>query len=299
MLKFVRMRTGLLLVAGLGIGLGGALVAVGGYFAEGSLHPARVPVATVCPCIARMSCGDARVTSPDGTELRAWYYKPQIPTVKAILLLHGVGGNREQMVSLGNLFLQHGYSVLEPDLRGHGESGGFTTYGLLEEADIKAWAGWMLAQPGVTAIYGFGASLGGSVLLESLNREQRFHGVIAESAYSTFPDVANERLAREAGCARFLAAPVVSAGFLWTRIRYGADLRSASMVEAVRQTLVPVFLIHWLADPATSPDNSRRIAAANPAATLWLVPGGGHADIWKLTGKVFESRVLGWLGSLP
>ena len=294
----MKLRTIVLGVTCATILIAGGLFGSSAYLTEGALHPPRIPVALVCPCIARVSCGDASVTSADGTVLRGWYYKPEVQTGKAILLLHGVGGNRESMVSLGNLFLHNGYSVLEPDLRGHGESGGITTYGLLEEQDVQAWASWMLSQPDVTKIYGFGASLGASVLLESLNRETRFRGVIAESAYSDFPAIGTERLGRDMGGMAFLAAPVVSAGFLYANMRYGADLRKASAVEAVRRTHVPVFLIHGLADFKTAPENSRRLAAADPQATLWLVPGGGHADIWKFLGVAFEKRVLDWLVAL-
>jgi pimeloyl-ACP methyl ester carboxylesterase len=294
----VKLRTIILAATGTALTLAGGLFGVGAYSAEGALHPARIPVALVCPCIAHVSCGDALARSSDGTVLRGWYYKPEIPTGKAILLLHGVGGNRESMVSLGNLFPQNGYSVLEPDLRGHGESGGITTYGVLEEQDIRAWASWMLSQPGVIRIYGFGASLGASVLLESLSRETRFRGVIAESAYSDFPAIATERLGRDLGQMAFLAEPVVDAGFFWAKMRYGVDFRKASAVDAVRGTQTPVLLIHGLADFKTAPENSRRIAAANPKATLWLVPGGGHANIRKFLGKAFDNRVLAWLAAL-
>jgi pimeloyl-ACP methyl ester carboxylesterase len=288
----ITVLTGVLLIASLG------LLGAGAFAGEGALHPRRIPVAPVCPCIAHMSCDDATVTAPDLTILRAWYYRPEHPTGAAIILLHGVGANRTDMVGLGYMFLKAGYSVLEPDLRGHGESGGFTTYGVLEEQDVHAWADWMLARPGISRIYGFGASLGGSVLLESLNRESRFRGVVAESAYADFPAIANERIRRvtPAG-ARWLTPLMVDSGLAWSRLRYGVNLSHASATRAVRQSHTPVFLIHGLDDYLTAPVNSRLIAAANPATELWLVAGGGHADIWRTTGKEFETRVLGWLAA--
>ena len=289
-----------LLAAGL------CMLGAAGVAAEGALHPAHVPVASVCPCIAHMNCRDEVVTAPDATQLRAWFYQPDVSKPEdsqgagaAIILLHGVGASRADVVSLGYLFLQAGYSVLEPDLRGHGTSGGFTTYGLLEEQDIRQWANWMLAQPGISRIYGFGASLGGSVLLESLNREPRFRGVVAESAYADFPGIATERIRRTLPRGLGWAAyPFVESGLVWVRLRYSVRLADASALNAVRRTHVPVFLIHGLEDHNTAPENSRLIAAANPTVTtLWLVPNGGHANIWKTAGREFETRVLGWLAS--
>jgi pimeloyl-ACP methyl ester carboxylesterase len=274
------------------------IVGAGAFAAEGALHPQRLPVPEVCPCIAHMTCGDATVTS-GSTRLSAWFYKPERPNGRAIILLHGVGSARTNMVGFGYFFLKSGYSVLEPDLRGHGQSAGFTTYGLLEEQDIHAWANWLFSQPGITSLYGFGASLGGSVLLESLRAEPRFRAVVAESAYSDFHSIANERLLRAIPQGwKWLASPIVTSGLWWARIRYSEDLNRASAVEVIRSSKVPVFLIHGLGDNLTSPDNSRRLAAANPAtSTLWLVPGGGHANIRASIGPEFDDRVLAWLES--
>ena len=90
-----------------------------------------------------MHCESVAIAASDGISLRGWYYtpwpKPETPVVASVILLHGVGSNRGDMVALGYLFLREGYSVLEPDLRGHGESGGLATYGVLEERDVRDW----------------------------------------------------------------------------------------------------------------------------------------------------------------
>ena len=267
--------------------------------AEGLLHPGRRPVAPVCPCVAHVRCGDAAVTSKDGTHLNGWYYEPDQPNGAAVILLHGVGGNREDLVGLGVLFEKSGFQVLIPDLRGHGTSDGFTTLGLRESDDVRAWADWMLAHSGVNRIYGFGVSLGGSVLLESLDREKRFRAVVAESAFTTFPDVAIERVSRGLpGSTKWLAVPFVETALFWTRIRYGADLKLGSPLESVQHSKVPILLIHGLDDHKTEAVNSRRLAAANRAVTdLWLVPGAGHANARITAKNEFDRRVLTWFDS--
>ena len=280
--------------------LGGSILFLAGALAaESALRPPRHTVASVCPCIAHVTCRDAQVNAPDGTRLSGWYFEPDAPIGGALLLMHGVGDTREGVVSLGSVFLRRGYAVLTPDLRGHGESGGLTTYGVREGQDVHAWADWMLQQPHIARIYGFGASLGGSELLEALDREPRFRAVIAESAYSSFPSIAYERMGRTIpGGWKWLTVPFVDSGMLWARLRYGIDLRQASPVDAVRRTQVPVLLIHGLKDERTAPINSRVLAAANPPATqLWLIPAAGHANAWTTARGEFESRVLAWFGT--
>jgi hypothetical protein len=252
-------------------------------------------VPPVCPIIERATCAPAGISAKDGARLRAWYFQPQTPNGGAVIVLHGIGASREQNVAMARLLLPPGYAVLTPDLRGHGESEGLPTYGVLEADDIHRWADWLFREAHVSRLYGIGASLGGSVLLQSLDFEPRFRAVIAESAYSDFPSIARERIARmlPAGF-QWLAKPVVVSGLFWTRWHYKIDLREASPLAAVGRTRVPVLLIHGLADDRTSPDNSRRLAAINPKSRLWLVPGAGHTAAWSTAPATFEFQITQW-----
>jgi len=265
--------------------------------ADVALHPPRRPVALVCPCLAHSKCDSVAISGRDGVSLRGWFYVPDVRTGKAIILFHGVGSNREDMVPLGALFLKHGYSVLEPDLRGHGESGGIVTYGVLEAGDTSAWVDWLERTGHASGIYGFGASLGAAVLLEALEHETRFRAVVAESSYFDFRSAADERIARllPSGT-KWVAGPFVESGMLWARWRDGVDLRDASAADGLRFSATPVLLIHGLADERTSPENSRRLAALRTGVELWLVPGSHHADAWATAQTAFETRVLAWFG---
>lgn len=276
-----------------------ATVGMGSVAAESALHPAPNPNPAVCPCVAHVRCQGVETRAADGTVLKAWYYEPDTRNGGAVLMLHGVGGNRTDVVALATVYEKEGYAVLVPDLRGHGETPGLVTYGVSDEQDIQAWAQWLLTQRGNDRLYGFGVSLGGSVLLHALHKETRFRAVIAESAYSSFPAIALERTHRSLPShLKWLNGLFVRSGILWAKLRYGPDLGSSSAVEGVRRTKTPVLLVHGLADDLTSPENSRVLAAANPAVTqLWLVPGAGHANLWATARTEFEGRTLNWLAS--
>jgi len=290
MSRLVTIGAGLLALAG------AALFGAGSFAAESAIHPPRQKIALVCPCFSHMSCRSAEITARDGVELSAWFYKPDAPNGKVVILLHGIGASRQDMVPLGYLFLRNGYAVLEPDLRGHGESGGLATYGVLEGDDIHRWVDWMVKNTGSKEIYGFGASLGASVLLQSLETETRFQAVVAESPYYDFVSIADERIARllPEGT-KWVAGPFVASGITWARWRRGFDLREASPAEGLRRTHTPVLLIHGAEDNRTSPANSERLArVGDPNVVLWIVPGSHHADAWATVKKEFERRVLGW-----
>jgi cephalosporin-C deacetylase-like acetyl esterase len=80
---------------------------------------------------------DVAIPSTDGIQLHGWFLRPKRSVGDAVMLFHGIGDNREGMLSLAEFFLSHGYSVLLPDSRGLEASGGFPTYGIRERNDIR------------------------------------------------------------------------------------------------------------------------------------------------------------------
>ncbi len=289
---------GFAIAAACAVACAGLVFVAGAVAGEMAMHPPRVAVPPVCPAVAgvkEVKCAAVEIRGGDGVRLYGWFFEPAVPNGGAVIALHGIAASRAQTTGLARLFLASGYSVLTPDLRGHGQSGGIASYGVIEAGDVHRWADWVLRRPGISRLYGMGGSLGGSVILQSLGAEPRFRAVIAESAYSDFPSIARERVARSlpAGV-KWLAEPIVWSGLVWTRWRYGIDLRQTSSTDAVKRTRVSVLLIHGLADHSTSPENSRRIAAANRLAELWLVPGAGHTGVWAASPREFESRVPNW-----
>ena len=243
------------------------------------------------------------ITASDGAVLRGWLLSPEHPNGDCVIALHGIADTRSGALGLARLFLDHGYTVLIPDNRGHGESGGdIITYGLRETGDVHQWVDWLERTESPRNVFGIGESLGGAVLLESLAVEPRFSAVVAECSFATFQGVAVERVAQKlpvpAGIGKLLAEPLVWSAFFYARSKYGVDYRGVSPLAAVEKTSTPILLIHGLADDKTSPAHSQRLAAANPrAVTLWLVPNAGHIGAYGAAPDEFARRVLNWFST--
>ena len=102
---------------------------------------------------------------PDGT--------PPAGGWPAIVFLHGLSGNRQQMNALaeGYGFVGQSYAILTFDARGHGESGGLVGIdGPREVADTRAVHAWLAARPDVAdaKIGAWGISYGGGAVFNSL-----------------------------------------------------------------------------------------------------------------------------------
>lgn len=284
-----------------------ALCSVGGiYLADGSLHPARRMLsgddaaefkATAHAMQAELQ--DVSVTTRDQVILKAWLLRPSKFNGGAVLVLHGLSDNRLGMSGYAQLLLTHGYIVLLPDARAHGMSGGtIATYGLLEQADVTRWLDFLSSTVQPSCVYGVGESMGAAQLLQSFQTEWRFCAVVAESPFSTFREIAYDRmgqpfhLGRWVG--RFVLRPLVEVAFLRARWKYGLRMGDISPEDAVAASRVPVLLIHGQIDGNIPVRHSRAMHVRAPRTVLWEAPGADHCGAISVAPGEFETRVLRW-----
>jgi len=103
--------------------------------------------------------------------MAATLYTPDAPGAHpGILMLHGIGGKRQDLDSIASRFASN-FVVLTVDMRGHGESEGLVSVdGPRDIQDVRETYAWLAARPEVdhTAIGAWGLSLGGGAVLRSL-----------------------------------------------------------------------------------------------------------------------------------
>jgi predicted acyl esterase len=142
----------------------------------------RVVVVVCAAALALLAAGrasayttqDVTLTMDDGVHLAATLYEPGTAPppngFPAIVMLHGLGGKRQDLESIAQSFAAD-YVVLAFDARGHGQSGGLVSIdGPREIADTRAVFNWLAARPEVDRYHvgAWGLSLGGGAVLRSL-----------------------------------------------------------------------------------------------------------------------------------
>jgi len=246
------------------------------------------------------------IAASDGAILRAWSIRPVSGNGDAAILLHGMANNRAGMLGQADILLRHGYSVLMPDARAQGMSGGdLATYGFLEAGDLQRWFDWLVQKQAPRCIDAIGESMGAAQLLNSLEAVRGFCAVAAESSFASFREVSYVRIGEWVGTGPWLGRtflrPVVEFGILYARWKYGVDLAQDNPAQAVAVSRVPVLLIHGLLDNNIPPYNSEMILAAsrgrNPNVSLWEPPDAGHCGAMGAEPDEFERRVIGWFQS--
>jgi uncharacterized protein len=145
--------------------------------------------------------------------------------------------------------------------------------------------------------------MGGAELLQSLATDVKFCAVVAESSFSTFREIAYDRMGQPfhlgPWVGRTVMRPLVEAAFLRARWKFGFEMQKVSPEGAVANSRVPVLLIHGVIDSNIPVRHSRHIHQLNPATELWEVPGADHCGAIAVAPEEFNKRVLNWFARSP
>ena len=256
------------------------------------LYPARSHVCCTTPTVPYQ---EVSFPTSDGLTLRGWYLAST--NHAAVIVAHGLGGNRLGVLPIGEFLARHGYGVLLLDLRAHGDSDG-QQYGY-GWRDILAAVDFLAQQPDVdsASIGAFGSSLGGVAVIEAAARDTRIHAVAAEGAGA----VSLDDLPPRQNLLEWLFLPYDYADLV-TIQRETGEWDMLSMREAV-QRVSPRPLLLIAVSGGLYPQNfeqyinQRFYEAARDPKTLWLIDGVAHTGGYAADPAEFERRVVSFFDS--
>lgn len=213
------------------------------------------------------------MTTQDGVPISAWYGENS--TDRAVILLAGIYGNRKHMVSRAQWYLEHGYSVLLPDLRGTGQSGTATvTIGWNERFDLMACAKF-LRDRGYSHIGAHGISLGAATIAYSLLEDPHWSWMVLESSYATLNSAWSNRLAM-VGIPEEITAPV-----RWfAQWQMGENAGTLEPVRYIRQAAAPTLILAGDSEPELKVEETQAIfdACGSSFKRLHFFPGAHHEN---------------------
>ena len=263
------------------------VVALTIYLAPRTLEPKRVATVRSPAEVGITDWKDVAFTASDSVTLRGWYVPPQNGAV--VIMAHGYGGNRDDLLPEAGLLAAEGYGALLFDFRAHGSSDNVqSTVGDHERSDLRAALDFVAEQPGVapdcTGAIGF--SMGGATLALVAAEDERLSAVVVEAAFATLEDVIDD----SAG----LLGPLTRLPARWAIQHDGVDVDAVRPVDALCNISPrPLLLIYGDQDGVIPPGTaSRMFEAACPPAETWLIPGAGHENLTNVLPEEYPARLL-------
>jgi pimeloyl-ACP methyl ester carboxylesterase len=228
------------------------------------------------------SAGDEIVTG-DGVRIGGWYVPaangvgPEGPTV---VLVHGYSSNKSDILTYG-AGLHDAFNLVAFDQRNGGRStGSATTYGVLEQTDLRAVIDWVEQEKGASWIGVLGNSMGAATAITEARTDGRVQALALDSMHARLSYQFEQRLKHNG----HPAYPGTWAIFIGARIRTGTDLGTADPIDAIPEIGTrPLLVTHGTADDEDLPERTEEfvadaVAAGIPVEQHWC-EGAGHGRV--------------------
>jgi dienelactone hydrolase len=238
---------------------------------------------------------DVSLTTEDGVRLAGWYVAST--NRAAVVLLHGAGSTRSDVLDQAAVLARHGFGVLMIDARGHGESAGRAMdFGWHGDADIAAATEYLAGRPEIDRdrIGLVGMSMGGEEAIGASAANTLVGAVVAEGA-----------TARTAADEAWLSDEFGFRGLVQEQLEWLQDvvtdaLTSAPVPTSMRQAIETSgdtrYLLITAGEVADESHAAAYLAAGAPERVeIWSVADSAHTAGLRAEPEAWEDHVIGFL----
>lgn len=236
------------------------------------------------------------VRSEDGLLLHALW----IPAENArgtILLAHGYRSTR--LLDFGMVYSFYhslGINLLVPEQRCHGSSEGrYITFGVKESEDMYLWLQMHNKTFGNVPVILSGLSMGASTMLYLADRKlpENVKGIIADCGFTSPKEILGKVFSQ---VTHLPAGPFLLIADLFARLFAGFSFAQKDTRRSLRNTKLPVLLVHGLADDfVPSWMTQKAYDACAGKKQLLMVPGAGHGTAFLKAQEEYTTLVVDFL----
>ena len=222
-------------------------------------------------------CEDIYINSFDNKKLHARYFHYH-DNAKTAILFHGYRGTANRDFS-GGFFMckELGYNILLVDERAHPLSKGyFTTMSVKESRDVKSWSEYIVNRFPNTDIILVGISMGASSVIASLEHHlsDNVKAILADCPFSSPKEIVCKVCKEDTKVPLWIGWPAL---FLSALLVCHFNLLKADNRKIVKNTNIPILIIHGEADNFVPAKMSEEIYLSNPSMIKrYTFPNAGH-----------------------
>jgi pimeloyl-ACP methyl ester carboxylesterase len=254
----------------------------------------RPPRRTYASAVARSRPGDPGEVGPadggplhfeewdfqtGGVNVRVWDIRGDAPDGPCFILTHGWGDSKIGALSRVAALRSVGSRFIAWDLRGHGESGGTSALGAIEDSDLIELIG-RIGTPSPLVLLGW--SMGAGISIEAASRHpEGILAVIAEAPYRMADTPARNMLrsiAMPSGPNLSIALSII--GLFNARNFFARGSMCVDRVIPSGMLRCPLLVLHGEHDDISPLPDGVEIAAAAKQGTFVRIDGAAHDGLW-------------------
>lgn len=209
---------------------------------------------------------------------------------KFIIINHGYTSSHYGALKYFNKWTELGFQCVLYDDRYHGKNlknrKSCSTLGIREAKDMMAVVEDTYMRYGNDIYLGLqGESMGSAMEITALKYKPKVHFIVNDCGFADLLNVLEGALKAQFHLHKWLIWPTS-----WMcSLVFGWSFFKSRPIDSLKDNTIPICFIHGEADTFITPENSLRMAQANPAySELHIFPGAGHAE----TMLVDEDRYL-------
>jgi pimeloyl-ACP methyl ester carboxylesterase len=220
-----------------------------------------------------------------------WFF-PGLRGAPTIILCHGYGSSRGELLTLVSALQDHQYNVFVFDFAAHGGNGGITTFGYREADEVRAAADTVASRndvdPARLGLWGY--NLGAYSALREAENDHRIRAIVLDSVYD-MPEQMVKIGVERTGLGGFpLMVRSAQFSFTWLNYKYREDPPLSNKLNTLAG--IPKLFIEASDDPELADITRQMYAKAPEPRDQAIIPHGNFAAMDDNDKRDYENRVV-------
>jgi len=220
-----------------------------------------------------------------------WFF-PGLRGAPTIVLCHGYGSSRGELLTLESALQDHQYNVFIFDFAAHGANAGVTTFGYRETEEVRAALDALATRPDVdpTRFGLWGYNLGAYAALREAENDKRVRALAVDSVYDQPKQMVRVGVEKN-GLGGFpLMVRAAEMSFEYLNYRHRNDPPLSSRLNVMLN--VPTLYIQALDDPELAEATRNMFLKAPEPREQAIIPHGNFASMGDDDKRTYENRVV-------
>jgi pimeloyl-ACP methyl ester carboxylesterase len=235
---------------------------------------------------------DAMQFSVPGLGNREGWFFPGLRGAPTIVLCHGYGSSRGELLTLISALQDHQYNTFVFDFAAHGGNAGVTTFGYREADEVRAAIDTLAQRSDVDAAnFGlWGYNLGAYAALREAEKDRRVHAIVLDSVYDLPEEMVKVGVERSGlGGFPFMVRSA-EFSFGWLNYQYRREPPLSNSLNALAG--VPKLFIEAVDDPELAAITGQMFLKAPEPRDLAIIAHGNFVSLNDEDKRAYENRVV-------